>query len=145
MRVEFYGLVFETPKVTFHLTTPWRGTALEHKLFDAIRNLPRVEAEEGSDEWRADVKDPKTWRAALQAVSRVMKGWQEDAGPGGERRAWRWLFEGDTDEHGYDYQGEPVSIWAFLRVSMDRGSPGEGEKFEDIDLEWFGLRIWPES
>ena len=142
MRVELYGLVFETPRVTFYLWSPWRASALEHRVFEAIRVLPRVEVEKDADELRAHVADPKTGRAALQAVERVLKGWQEDADPGGERRSWRWLLEADTDADGYDHTGEETSLWGFLRVSVERGGPGEPDKGEDIDLEGFGLRIW---
>jgi hypothetical protein len=141
MRVEFYGLIFEAPRVTFYLWSPWRSAALEHRLFEALRSLPRTVAEEGSDEWRLHVEDPKTFRAALQAVARVLKGWQEDADPGSERRSWRWLLEGDTDPDGYDHTGEPVSLWAFLRVVLERGGPGEPEKGEEVDLEGFGVQI----
>src|SRR5262249_37515427 len=31
MRIDFYGMVFQTPRVTFHLWSPWRATALEHR------------------------------------------------------------------------------------------------------------------
>ena len=79
MRIDFYGLAFETPGVTIHLWSPWRAAALEHRLFEAIRQVPRVRFEEASDELRLHLADPKVWRAALTAVSRVMKGWQEDA------------------------------------------------------------------
>jgi hypothetical protein len=141
MRFEFYGLAFETPRVTFHLWSPWRATALEHRLFDAMRKLPRVEVEEGADELRLHVSDPKTCRAALQAVARVLKGWQEDADPASERRSWRWLLEGDTDDAGYDHSGEPTSLWGFIRVGLERGGPGEAEKGEDVDLDGFGLQV----
>ena len=141
MRVDFYGLIFETPRVTFYLWSPWRAAALEHRLFEAVRALPRVEMEEGPDEARLHVDDAKTCRAALQAVSRVLKGWQEEADPGSERRSWRWLLEADTDTDGYDHTGEPVSIWGFLRVSLERGGPAEPDKGEDIDLEGFGLEV----
>jgi hypothetical protein len=145
MRVDFYGLAFETPHVTFHLWSPWRAAVLEHRLFEAVRNLPRTEAEIGPDEARIHIEDPKTWRSAIQAVARVLKGWQEEADPGSERRTWRWLLESDADADGYDHTGEPTSLWGFLRVSLERGGPGEPEKSEDIDLEGFGLRIWGES
>jgi hypothetical protein len=145
MRVEFYGLVFESPHVTFHLWSPWRAAALEHRLFEAVRGLPRVEAETTAEEWRLHVSDPKTWRAALQAVARVLKGWQEEADAGSERRMWRWLLEGDSDSDGYDHTGEPFSLWGILRVSLERGGPGEPDKGEDLDLEGFGLRIWGET
>lgn len=145
MRVDFYGLAFETPHVTFHLWSPWRAAVLEHRLFEAVRSLPRTEAEIGADEGCVHISDPKTWRAALQAVARVLKGWQEEADPGSERRTWRWLLEGDSDADGYDHAGEPNSLWGFLRVSLERGGPGEPDKGEDLDLEGFGLRIWGEA
>jgi len=143
MRINFYGLAFETSQVTFHLWSPWRAAALEHRLFEAVRQLPKVEAEQAPDEWRVHIRDPKSCRAALNAVARVIKGWQEEADPGSERRAWRWLLEGDTDADGYDHSGEQVSLWCILRLSLDRGGPGEPEKGEEVDLEGFGLRIWP--
>lgn len=145
MRIDFYRLAFETPRVTFYLWSPWRASALEHRLFDAIRHLPRVEVQEAPDEWRIEVSDPKTWRAAIHAAARVLKGWQEEADPGGDRRSWRWLVEGDSDNDGYDHAGEPATLWGFLRVSLDRAAPGDEEKGEDIDLNGFGLRIWGES
>ncbi len=145
MRIEFYGLAFETPRVTFSLWSPWRATALEHRLFEAVAHLPDVQAEQDPGERRIQVTNPRTWRAAVQAVARVLKGWQEDAVPGDERRSWRWLLEADTDADGYDHTGEEVSLWGFLRVSVDRGGPGEGDKGEDLDLEGFGLRIWPDK
>lgn len=145
MRVDFYGLAFETPHVTFHLWSPWRAAALEHKLFEAVRTLPRVEAQTFPDEWQLHVGEPKTFRSAVQAISRVLKGWQEEADPPAERRHWRWLLEGDTDADGYDHYGEPNSLWGILRVSLERGGPGEGDKSEDLDLEGFGLRIWGED
>lgn len=141
MRVGIYGLVFETPRVTFYLWSPWRAAALEHRLFESIRVLPRVLLEESAEEIRLHVSDPKTWRTALQAVERVLKGWQEEADPGSERRSWRWLMESDTDANGYDHTGEAVSLWGFLRVSLERGGPGEPDKGEDIDLEGFGLQV----
>jgi hypothetical protein len=141
MRCDFYGLAFEAPRVSFYLWTPWRATALEHRLFDTLRGLPRVSVEEAADEWRLDVTDPRTLRSALQAIERVLKGWQEEADPGSEKRSWRWLLEGDTDAHGYDHTGAPASLWGLLRVSLDRGGVGEPEKGEDIDLEGFGLEI----
>jgi len=143
MRISFYGLAFETSQVTFHLWSPWRATALEHRLYEAVRQLPRTEAEQAADEWRVVVRDPKTWRGALNAVARVLKGWQEEADPGSERRSWRWLLEGDTNADGYDHSGEPVSLWGIVRVCLDRGGPGEPDKGEDLDLEGFGLRVWP--
>src|SRR5437868_3230678 len=144
MRFDFYGLAFETPRVTFYLWSPWRCTALEHRVFEALRALPRVVVEEEADEWRVHVADPKVARSAIQAAERVLKGWQEEADPTSERRFWRWLLEGDTDANGYDHTGEPLSLWGFLRMGLERGGPGDPEKGEDIDLQGFGLRIWGE-
>jgi hypothetical protein len=143
MRFDFYGLSFETPRVTFSLWSPWRASALEHRLFEAIRSLPRVESEEGPDELRVHLTDPRTCRLALQAVSRVLKGWQEEADPASERRSWRWLLEGNVDADGYNHTGEPACVWGFVRLSLDRGGPGEPDKGEDVDLEGFGLQIDP--
>ena len=145
MRINFYGLTFETPGVTFYLWSPWRAAALEHRLFEAVRQLPRVEAEELPDELRLHLGDAKSCRAALQAVARVLKGWQEEADPHSERRTWRWLLEADTDADGYDHTGEAASVWLLVRVSLDRGSPGEPDKGEDIDLEGFGLQVLGEG
>jgi hypothetical protein len=145
MRVEFYGLTFETPSVTFFLRSPWRGTFLEHRLFDAVRSLPRVEQEQAPDEVRIHVTDPKTWKAALQATTRVLKGWEEEGDPGREKRSWRWLLEADANHAGYDHAGEPVSLWGFVRVSLERGGLGEAEKGEDVDLDWFGIQIHGEK
>jgi hypothetical protein len=145
MRVDFFGLAFETPCVTFSLWSSWRASALEHRLFEVVQNLPGVQIGEEGEERRVHITQPKLWRLALQAVSRVLKGWQEEAEPGGERRSWRWLLEADTDADGYDHTGEETSLWGFVRVSVDRGGPGEEEKGEDIDLEGFGLRIWADT
>ena len=53
MRVEFYGLTFETPKVSFYLWSPWRATTLEHRLFEVVThpgkaNLERLTADRGN-------------------------------------------------------------------------------------------------
>lgn len=144
MRVEFYGLVFESPRITVYLWSPWRASALEHRMFEAIKQLPNATFEAGPDERMIHLTELKTWRAAVQALSRVLKGWQEEAEPGSERRLWRWLIEGDTDGYGYDHSGEPTSVWGYLQVCVDRGGPQDQEKGEVIDLEDFGLRIWSE-
>jgi hypothetical protein len=143
MRVDFYGLTFETPQVSFHLWSPWRSSSLEHRLYDAVlRLIPKPDVEKQADEWRIKVRDARTLRTALQALERVLKGWQEEADPGSERRTWRWLLEGDSDANGFDHGGEPFGLWGFVRVSVERGGPGEPEKGEDIDLEGFSFRLW---
>jgi hypothetical protein len=145
MRIDFHGLAFETPFVAFHLWSPWRAAELEHRLFEAVRAVARAEPENLPDEWRLQVRDARIYRAAVQAVSRVLKGWQEDADPGNERRTWRWLLEGDTDADGYDHTGEPISLWGFLRLGLERGGLAEADKGEEIDLQGFSMRILGEA
>src|SRR6185503_7442342 len=88
MLIDFYGLHFQTTRATFYLWSPWRACALEHRLFDVVRQLGGVEIEQDADEVRANVGDVKTWKQALTAVCRVLKGWQEEATDAGrERRA----------------------------------------------------------
>jgi hypothetical protein len=36
MRVDLFGLTMDAPGVTFYLWSPWRCSALEHKLFYAL-------------------------------------------------------------------------------------------------------------
>ena len=141
MRINLYGLTVETPCVTFYLWSPWRAAALEHRLFEMIAQLPKTQSEQAGDERRIHVTDSKTLRNAMQAMERVLKGWQEEADPGSERRGWRWLLEADTDADGYDHNGEPLSLWAFMRLTLEQGGPGDGERGEDIDLHGFGVRI----
>jgi hypothetical protein len=145
MRIDFFGVAFETPRVTFYLWSPWRASALEHRLFEVVRALPRTEFEEAPDELRVHMPDPKTWKSALQAIARVLKGWQEEGDPGRERRSWEWLIEGDSNADGYDHYGEPFSLWMFLRISLDMGGIGEPDRGEDIDLHGFGIRICGEE
>jgi hypothetical protein len=145
MRIDFHGLALETPRVTFYLWSPWRASALEYRLFDAVKHVVRANPEAGPDELRLHVEDPKHWRQSLTAVVRVLKGWQEEAEAGSERRTWRWLIEADSDVSGYDQFGEPVTLWGFLRLALERGGLGEPEKGEDIDLNGFGFRVWGEK
>ena len=77
MRVDLYGITFETSAVTFYLWSPWRSSALEHKLFDAIRQLPHAVFEQAPDELRANVSEGKTVKQAILTVERILKGWQE--------------------------------------------------------------------
>ena len=144
MHLDLYGLTFDTPRVTCYLWSPWRAAAIEHRLFDLVRQIDGVELEQDADELRAHLTEVKQWKQVLTAVARVLKGWQEEATDAGrERRAWRWLLEGDTDDQGYDHAGDRASLWAFLRLTLDRGNVEEGEKGEDIDMNGFGFRIWP--
>lgn len=145
MRVDFFGMAFETPCVSFYLWTPWRAALLEHKLFEAVAGLPGVRKEHTGEEFAAHLEDPKTVRTALTAIQRVIKGWQEEAEMGSDRRTWRWLIDGDTNADGYDHNGEEFCLWGILRVSLDRGGVGEAEKGEDVDLEGFGMRIWADK
>ena len=143
MRIDLYGMTFEGPGATYYLWSPWRCSALEHRLFDSIRALPNIEFEKAPDELRLHIIDAKAFKTTLQMCERVLKGWQEEAADAGtDRRSWRWMVEADCDSHGYDHAGEKASVWAFLRLSLDRGNPGEGERGEDIDLNGFGFRVW---
>ena len=144
MRVELFGLTMDAPGVTFYIWSPWRCSAIEHKLFDSLKSLPGANLESFPDELRLHIEDAKAWRVAVQNLSRVLKGWQEEATDVSkdERRSWRWLVEADVDASGYDMAGERASFWAYLRLSIDRGGPGEAEKGEDIDLNGFGVQVW---
>ena len=144
MRVELFGLAMETPCVTFYLWSPWRCSFLEHKLFEALKAVPGATLEPGPDELKLNILDAKAWKVSVQHISRVMKGWQEEASDAGreERRAWRWLLEADVDSAGFDMQGEKTSFWSYLRLSIDRGGPNDAEKGEDIDLNGFGVQVW---
>ena len=147
MKVDLFGLTMDAPGVTFYLWSPWRCTALEHKLFDAIKGVPNATLEAAPDEIRLHLSENKSWRTAVQNISRVLKGWQEEATDAAkdERRAWRWLLEADVDAAGYDMGGEKASIWAYLRLSIERGGPSDGEKGEDIDLNGFGVEVLGEK
>ena len=144
MKVDLFGLTMDAPGVTFYLWSPWRCSALEHKLFESLRQIPGAEAEAEADEVRLHVTEQKAWKAAVQNLSRVLKGWQEEGSDVGkeERRGWRWLLEADVDGAGYDMAGERASFWCYVRLSLDRGGPGEAEKGEDIDLNGFGVQVW---
>ena len=143
MRVDLFGLTMEAPGVTFYLWSPWRCSAIEHRMFEVVKGIPQTEFEPAPDELRVHVNDPKAWKAAVTNLSRVLKGWQEEAtDAGGDRRSWRWLLESDVDANGYDMAGEHASFWAYVRLSLDRGGPGEPEKGEDIDLNGFGICVW---
>jgi hypothetical protein len=144
MRVDLFGLTMEAPTVTFYLWSPWRCSLIEHKLYDSLKTVPNATLETSPDEIRLHVTDAKAWRVAVQNMSRVLKGWQEEAADVGkdERRSWRWFLEADVDATGYDMTGEKASIWAFLRLSIDRGGPTEAEKGEDIELMGFGVQVW---
>ena len=143
MRIELYGMTFEGPAVSYYLWSPWRCSALEHRLFESIRALPSVEFEQAPDELRLHLTETKLFRASVQMVERVLKGWQEEASDSGtDRRSWRWMIEADCDAHGYDHAGDKAAIWGFLRLSLDRENVGEGKAGEDIDLNGFGFRVW---
>lgn len=143
MRIDMYGLGFETPGVSVYLWSPWRCSAIEHRLFEGVKAIPGVKFETEADEHRLLFDDPKIWKSMLNVVARILKGWQEEAADAGtERRMWRWLLEADTDDHGYDHTGDRTCIWVFLRLSLDRSSAAEADKGEDLDLNGFGVRIW---
>jgi hypothetical protein len=144
MQIDFYGLHFEASRVTCYLWTPWRASALEHRLFNEVKQLPGVHLESTLEELRVQIADAKTFKQGLNSMSRLLKGWQEEAtGAGKERRDYRWLLEGDTDEHGYDHSNEVACLWIYLRVGLDRGDVEAEEPSEWIDLNGIGFRLWP--
>ncbi len=143
MRVELYGLTMDAPGVTFFLWSPWRCSVLETRLFEAIKGVNGAKFEAAPDENRVHMTDAKAWKLAVQHVSRILKGWQEEATEAGtERRSWRWLIESDVDANGYDMNAEKSTFWAYVRLSLDRGGPGDNEKGEDIDMNGFGVSVW---
>ena len=144
MQIDFYGFRFEASRITCIMWSPWRATALEHRLFNEIKQLSGVHFESTPDEMRVQITDAKIWKQAMVCMSRILKGWQEEAtSTGNERRLYRWLFEGDTDEHGYDHAGEPACMWIYLRLGLERGDVGEEAPGEWVDMNGFGLRFWP--
>ena len=146
MLVDLYGLKMDADGVTFHLWSPWRCSALEHRLFEAVKAVPGAEFETQPDELRVYVGEPKAWKAAVQAMERVLKGWQEEATDAGtDRRTWRWMLESDVDADGYDLHGERACVWVYLRLVLDRGGPADAEKGEDIDLNGFGISVWTDE
>jgi hypothetical protein len=145
MRVDLFGLTMEAPGATVYLWSPWRCSQLEHKLFDALKGLPGAKYESEPDEIRLHVTETKAWKSVLERTTRVLKGWQEEASDTGTgKRGWRWLVEADTDANGFDFKGEKTAFWLFCRLSIDRTGPGDGgeDKYEDIDLEGFGVCVW---
>jgi len=141
MRVDLHGLTFEVPKVLFYLWSPWRCLELEHRLFDAVRKVAGIRLEENGDEKRLIAEDERQWKAAHQALVRVLKGWQEDPPPGAERRQWCWIMEGDVNAAGYDVTGQPACVWVLVKTLVERGGPHDGEKGEELDLEGFGIQL----
>jgi hypothetical protein len=143
MRIDLYGMTFDGPGISYYLWSPWRCSALEHRLFESIKALPAVTFETAPDELRLHITEAKVYKASIQMCERVLKGWQEEASDAGtDRRSWRWMVEADCDAHGYDHAGEKACAWGFLRLSVDRASAPEGERGEDIDLNGFGFRVW---
>ena len=141
---EFYGLAFETPRVIFHLWSPWRATALEHRLFEAVRLLPRTELEEAPDERRLLIPTPRPagWRSGPLPRAQGL------AGGGRPRQRTPRLALAAGGRHRRRRlrpQRRAGQLWGFLRLGLDRGGLGEPEKGEDIDLDGFGLEITAEG
>lgn len=145
MQINFHGFRFEASRVTVYLWSPWRASAIEHRLFNEVKQLPGVHLENAPDELRVQIDNEKAFAQAVLGMSRLLKGWQEEATAAGkERRVYRWLVEGDTDEHGYDHTNEVATLWIYLRVGLDQGDVDDPEAGEWIDMNGFGLRLWPE-
>jgi hypothetical protein len=142
MRLDFFGLGFEVAGASFSLLSPWRAPVLANRCFKAVQEVPGLETTEGSDELQVKVTNPRTWQAALDAVTRVLKAWQEDAELGDERRSWRWVLRGDGPTHSEKAAGEAVILIGELRLIVERGAlEDEGMDDEVIDLDGFEFRI----
>ena len=74
MRIDLYGMSFDGPGVTYYLWSPWRCSALEHRLFDVVKNIPNAEFEQLPDELRIHLTDGKVYKASVQATERVRVG-----------------------------------------------------------------------
>ncbi len=143
MRVDLYGLAFETPKVTYHLWSPWRCSLLETRLFDAVAQIQPGETDRAPDEKNVCFRDPRAVKASIATIERILKGWQEEAADSGsERRSWRWLIESDVDAHGFDFNGDTANIWGFIRLFLQHNNPGETEPGDEFDLSGFGFCVW---
>jgi hypothetical protein len=120
------------------------GVGARASALQRSETAPRLHLETSPDELNVQIADVKIWKQALANMSRLLKGWQEEtASTGKERRVFRWLFEGDTDEHGYDHANDVACLWIYLRVGLDSGEVDQEEPPEWIDLSGFGLRFWP--
>lgn len=144
MIAQLYGLRMQVDGITIHLWSPWRSSRLENRIFEAIAAIAKVPIEKDSDELHFKLANTELWNQAVQTTERILKGWQEESSEShnAERRSWRWLIEADTDANGYDMQSEASCFWAFLRLSIDRGGPGEADKGEDLDLQGLGVSFW---
>jgi len=140
MQVELFNLKMVCDSVVCHLWSPWRCSALEIRLFDAVKRLPGAVPSALPDELKLRITSADVWAQAHDAMLTILKGWQEEASEaGGERRAWRWLLEADCDADGYDMNGDPTCFWVYMRALVERGGPDDGEKAEEIDFNGFGL------
>jgi len=142
MKVNISGVCIETRKIVVYLKSPWRANALEHKLFEAARQIPEVQVEESQAEYKIVLKNIEKFQTLLESCTRILKGWQEDADLGTERRFWCWLFEGDADASGYDHNGNPASIWIFVRAIIEHAEHSmDAPKVEHVDLESFNFEL----
>lgn len=148
MRIQIFGLTFETPRVQFLLHDPWRATSLEHRIFENVRKAIKVTPDEDPEGLRITLDDQKLWKPAIQGVIRTLKAWQEEASPViGEQRMWCFVVEGNVTSTGYDIHGNQACIHVYVRLGVVRGGPADGEKGEEIDLDGFNIQIeqLPES
>jgi hypothetical protein len=144
MQISLYGIHLIAPQVVFHLGTPWRCMAMEHRLFDAVRQIPDTEFEQTQTELTVTLTQQPQWEQARKTIERILKGWQEEASDAGnERRSWFWLLESDTDSHGYDHNGDDAMIYCYLRLMTEAGGDinDESAKTDMIDLQGFGFRL----
>jgi len=88
--------------------------------------------------WRASALENKLF----ENIRRSLKGWQEDADLGLERRFWYWHVEGDVDADGYDHTGESASLWVLISAVLERAEIGPDiSKIEPIEFEHFCIQI----
>jgi hypothetical protein len=145
MRIDLYGLTFDAAATYFFVGPAWECPYGAVKLFDAVAAVPQVRLEQLDDGGRrAHVPNPKVWKAARAAAERVLKGWQEEAEPGGPRRLWHWVLEAETDAAGNDGDGDPAYWLGYVRLREDESGVGEDEHGEERDLHRFGVYILPD-
>lgn len=143
MEITFYQFCITTQKIAIHLYSCWRASQLEHKLFDSARTIVGKEPDRKDDSLVLTITAESTWNQLFQNWVRILKGWEEDAVPGDERRRWRWVIEGDTDHYGYNHNGDNFALWVFLRTSIEHGEANAAESIDEFDLDALGIQLVP--
>jgi hypothetical protein len=55
MQIELFTFRFEAARITCYLWSPWRAAALEHRLFNEVKQLPGVHLEQTPEELRVQI------------------------------------------------------------------------------------------